>query len=323
MNREIQTLRGIACILVVYFHVIGTANTGLKLPPDSIYRMLSDFLIHIRMPLFTFLSGYIYTYRRFSSGALRYVKGKSKRILIPLVFVSVIFATIQALIPGANNSYDEGLWLFFLYPYAHFWFLQSIFTIFMLIALIDFISKKNNRAIIAFAFLSVPFFLFSDKFTELFSFSRTLYLLPFFIFGMLCNIYSVQDIKTSHFKLISVFLVLIMGYHFYQVSIGVAPDRISLLSLLIGCLGSTVLVRAGIKNTLFIFIGGFSYSIYLYHVFGTAFSRIFLNKIGVDSIVLNVFFGLLAGVALPIIFHLYIKKIKYINLALLGSDKCK
>lgn len=323
MNKEIQSLRGIACILVVYFHVIGTANTGLKLPPDSIYRILSDCLIYIRMPLFTFLSGYIYAYRRFSSGALYYVKGKSKRILIPLICVSVIFAITQALTPGVNNSYDGELWRLFLYPYAHFWFLQSIFTIFMLIALIDFISKKNNRVLIVVAFLSVPFFLFSDKFTELFSFSRTLYLLPFFIFGMLCNIYSAQDIKARHFKLISLFFLLLIGFHFHQVSIGVTPNRISLLSLVIGCIGSMILVKIGIKNTLLIFVGGFSYSIYLYHVFGTAFSRIFLNRIGVDSIVLNVFFGLLAGVALPIIFHLYVIKVKYINLALLGSNKSK
>ena len=30
MNKEIQSLRGIACILVVYFHMIGKANTDLK-----------------------------------------------------------------------------------------------------------------------------------------------------------------------------------------------------------------------------------------------------------------------------------------------------
>lgn len=323
MNREIQSLRGIACILVVYFHVIGTANTGLKLPSDSIYRILSDCLIYIRMPLFTFLSGYIYAYRRFSSGALYYVKGKSKRILMPLIFVSATFAIIQALTPGVNNSFDGELWQLFLYPYAHFWFLQSIFTIFMLIALIDFISKQNNRVIIVFALLSVPLFLFSDKFTELFSFSRTLYLLPFFIVGILCNVYNAQDIKAKNFNLISFFFLLLIGFHFYQVLIGITPDRISLLSLLIGCLGPIILVKTGMKNRLFIYIGGFSYSIYLYHVFGTAFSRLFLNEIGFNSIVLNVFCGLLAGVVLPITFHLYIKKIKYINLALLGSDKCK
>ena len=61
-SARVQTLRGIACLLLVAFHAVGaTTASGLHVPDDSPYRVFSNLFAYIRMPLFTFLSPGLYT----------------------------------------------------------------------------------------------------------------------------------------------------------------------------------------------------------------------------------------------------------------------
>src|SRR5678815_1036900 len=60
-SRHIQSLRGLACLLLVALHVIGgEATIGMQVDDDSVYRLFGKLMFHIRMPLFAFLSGYVY-----------------------------------------------------------------------------------------------------------------------------------------------------------------------------------------------------------------------------------------------------------------------
>lgn len=58
---EIETLRGLACLLLVLYHVIGPLGGGLKIDLGSPFRVIADSMVYVRMPLFTFISGYIYS----------------------------------------------------------------------------------------------------------------------------------------------------------------------------------------------------------------------------------------------------------------------
>jgi len=318
MKNRLNTVRGIACLCVVYFHVIGDGVTGLKLDTNHIYSIISDFLVYIRMPLFTFLSGFVYAYRRFDGGALSYLTGRSRRILLPFMFVSTIFAIIQFNTPGTNKTFDQDLWSFFLYPYAHFWFLQSIFTIFIITAVLDFFSNKSNKVLWGALVVSIPLFFYSGMLTDIFSFSRTLYLLPFFFFGMLANIYRVEEINLRLAASVFFIFIALLVLHTFNLLNGIPVNRLSLLSLLIGGFGSLLLLRFSFRNNLLIYIGGFSYSIYLFHVFGTASSRMFLNKLNVESTSIHIVVGLLVGIFLPIIMHLFMQKFNLLRPTFLG-----
>jgi len=48
-------------------------------------------------------------------------------------------------------------------------------------------------------------------------------------------------------------------------------------------------------------IGYFAYGIFLFHIFGTAGSRILLGSMGVESTMVLFMSGVLAGVGMPII----------------------
>lgn len=318
MKDRVDSVRGIACMCVVYFHVVGDGSTGLKLDSNHIYSMISDFLLYIRMPLFTFLSGYVYAYRRFDGEGIPYLLGKSRRILLPFIFVSTIFAVIQFNTPGTNKTFDHELWTFFLYPFAHFWFLQSIFTIFILVASLDYISNKNNKVLWLALLASIPLFFYSSLFTDFFSFSRTLYLLPFFLLGMLANTHHLEELNIKLAISIFCLFVILLVLHAFNLYTGIPLNRLSLLSFLIGGIGSLLLLRFSFSNKFLMYIGGFSYSIYLFHVFGTASSRMFLNKLNIESISIHILVGLFVGIFLPIVMHLVIKRFSILRPMLLG-----
>ena len=134
---EIDTLRGLACLMLVAYHVVGySANSGLRLE-SGFLRDLNDLLSYFRMPLFTVLSGYVYALRPFNSNALGFVQGKARRLLLPMLFVGTLFAITQSLVPGANDTVDNW-WLLHIIPYGHYWFVESLFLIFMLIMALEY-----------------------------------------------------------------------------------------------------------------------------------------------------------------------------------------
>ena len=51
---EIETLRGLACLLLVLYHVIGPLGGGLKIDLGSPFRVIADSMVYVRMPLGSF-----------------------------------------------------------------------------------------------------------------------------------------------------------------------------------------------------------------------------------------------------------------------------
>ena len=50
-SARIQTLRELACLLLVAFHVVGIEGAGLLVDGDSGHRLFTNLFVHLRMPL--------------------------------------------------------------------------------------------------------------------------------------------------------------------------------------------------------------------------------------------------------------------------------
>ena len=115
-------------MLLVAWHTIGNGPTsGLEVPADSYWRFFADFFIYFRMPMFAFISGYVYASKPFAGQASRFLAGKTRRLLLPLFIVGTSFALVEWLVPGTNvNKYNiVPHWAtLHLVPVAHYWFLR-------------------------------------------------------------------------------------------------------------------------------------------------------------------------------------------------------
>ena len=279
---------------------------------------------YLRMPLFTTISGYIYSKRPVGdSRLLTFYKGKARRILLPLFFVGTVHFLLQHFIPGTNRtSHLSDVWKIFFTAYEHFYFLQSIFLIFVFIGIIDhlklMVSPKNW--LILFLISALARNLIPQFFHDIFSINGFFKLLPFFILGCGINrftgIFSLKAFikPVSIFFLITIFLQQYIWFSGYKIN----TSELNALSLFVGCSGIISLFYIRKDIPFMSKLGYYSFGIYLFHVFGTAGSRIILMKFDITNNIIVFSLGLFFGILIPIIIELILEKSKITRLLFLG-----
>lgn len=323
IDNSIETVRGVACILLVIYHVVGeSASSGLRVSDDSIIRYLNDSLAYIRMPLFTFLSGYVYALRPFDVNASvnRFLKGKARRLLFPMLSVGTVFAIVQSLTPGANQGLSGHDWfLIHIIPVAHFWYLESLFLIFLALLPLEKFGMLDNFnrylvVMVVFSLISV-----AEEYPKYLGLSGATYLMPFFLFGMASKRYNLYESKKFLFLSVFVFIATFTLAQSGLLGVISRVPKCSLVSIFLGCSFCFLVVKCRFYNKSLIRIGAYSYSVYLFHVFGTAASRIVLEKSGFDNVFILMFLGTFWGISLPILCEKIILKTHVIfKTALLG-----
>jgi peptidoglycan/LPS O-acetylase OafA/YrhL len=147
------------------------------------------------------------------------------------------------------------------------------------------------------------------------------YLMPFFIIGIgIGRFHSFMSnrIFISIMSLLFISGIIIQQLAWFAIIELPFHGKSSPLGLLVGMTGTIVLFRIHLSIRWLSYIGGFSYAIYLFHVFGTAGSRIFLNKFGVYNQAIIFVISLAAGIAIPIIIELIIDRFKITRFLFLG-----
>lgn len=313
-NLQIDTVRGLACLLLVAFHMVGeTPQVGMRFPAESWVWPVMEGLSHVRMPLFTLLSGIVYAARPVRvGGTRRFLHGKALRLLLPLVCVGLLFAVVQNVTPGTNrNISPEEMLLIPFFPYAHFWFVQALSLIFALIVPLERLGALATlqRSLLLWS-ASWLLLILRESTPDFFAFSRALYLLPFFLAGVILVRFGSEHRRARPALLILPIVGLAGALLFPSAQSG-------MLGITLGTVGGVLLVTFLPFIPFLARIGFYSYTIYLFHVFGTASARIVLSKVGAgDSSVFVT--GMFLGVGLPIALHLAAQKVPYVSRMLLG-----
>lgn len=310
---DIDTLRGLACFLLVGFHVVGAPDAGLRLPESHWLSRLNDVLAYLRMPLFSVISGYVYAARPLQDGAGRFVRGKMRRLLLPLLTVGTVFAVIQRLMPGTNDTVED--WrLIHIQPVGHFWFLEALFLIFLVLVLLERTRALASPQRFAGVFaLSVLVFLWVPV-PDYFAASGAVYLMPFFLAGLACKRFGFGSARAR--KLAGVVLLGASAWLLMHTGQG-ASETLAGLTLSLSL--TFLLLHSGWHVRWLALIGAYSFPIYLLHVFFTAGSRIAFSALGVSDPVLLFALGLAAGVLGPMVAALVIRRSAQLRLWLLGE----
>lgn len=319
-SMEVDTLRGIACILLVFFHTVGSTPTeGLRVAEGHWLRTFNEFLVYFRMPLFSFISGYVYAFRPYQGMPLSFVKGKVRRLLLPLLTVGTFYAIVQALTPGANASV-ENWWLLHIMPVGHFWFLEALFIIFLVIILLESLNALSTVAGFTAVWIASALLFGVADFPNFFGARGAVYLMPFFLAGLACKRFEIVQPSARLFATAALVGGLAIVVLFPE-DMGKPNALAALASVAIGVSSGLLLLRSGWQSRPLAYIGAYSFAIYLLHVFFTAGSRIFLHKMGVTDIYALLAPGAFAGILGPIVCAQLIGRSETLNLWLLGSTR--
>ncbi len=317
---SIDTLRGLACILLVAFHVIGHDSTaGLRLPHEHVLPQINDALALLRMPLFSLLSGFVYAWRPYSGQPEVFVKAKVRRLIVPLLLVGTFFAVLQASTPGANGGHYD--WrLLHIVPVAHFWFLESLFIIFMLVIVLERFGLLATPGRFALVWLASAGIFLLDPLPIYLGLEGATYLMPFFLLGLASNRFGER--LPRGVVLLSTGAVLVALVLYVGLVVRMLPNRIEPVALAISVCAGVFLLRSQFEVRWLAWIGVYSFAIYLFHSMFSAASRIVLLNIGVQSVPLLFTLGLLAGVSGPIVVAMILHRVPGGHLPL-GESKPK
>ncbi len=321
---HVETIRGLACLALVSYHVVGsTPTSGLELLPQDLLVRLQECFADIRMPLFTFVSGYVFVaYARSGTEWSQLLLRKARRLLLPLLTVGTLFWLVRY----ALGYHQMPLYFIPILPYEHFWFLQSTFLLMASLLTVNALcADRNGRlspwqdirnaGLIGVAGATV-YIVQGFATPHIFSIFHAIHLAPFFMAGHILGVAG-KSAFTRHSRAVrqaagaGLVLCTVLGAAkaFDLLRIEVAQtDRA--FGLLTGLVAVFALFALRPSNRVLAWIGDKSYTIYLFHVFFTAAAGIFLYRLfpGVDSHLVYLP-ALTAGILGPIILNAMILRI--------------
>ena len=312
LDGRVQTLRGLACLLLVAFHAVGSsAASGLHVPDASRYREFTNLFVHVRMPLFTFLSGLVYAYRPVRPGeALGFLATKLRRLGVPLVVASTILYVLHLTVHDAVPPVSE-IWRIYLYPFWHLWFVQALLAVFAALVMLESAAALSTfpRFILVMTLSLGLYWSGSLWSSDLLGLRNATYLMPFFLFGL--GVHRFRDRLQSAPALIAALgcFALAQGFHAYVVlTRTLAPiDPIATRSawtLVIGMSAALCGLRLVPRVPVLERIGASSYVIYLYHpLFAAAVISVIGALLALPTSLLFVGAGI-AGIAGPMAMEL-------------------
>ncbi|MES2480580.1 MAG: acyltransferase [Pseudomonadota bacterium] len=312
---QINTLRGLACVLLVLFHVVGNnSDAGLRLPADHWLAQVNAALAYLRMPLFAVIAGYVYAIRPIGPRWQTFAAGKLRRLLLPLLTLGTLFGLMQMATPGVNAQGEASPLMMHIVPVGHFWFLEAMLLIFALtvvlerLRLLDTLVSTLLVLVIAtglFAFARVPHY---------FAFDGALFLLPFFIGGLTARRFNLNGRAGAA---VAAFVLLVCLALLMDAPLERPVDAVVRVG--IGLAAAWLLFAARVRWAPLDWVGKHSYGIFLMHVFFTATARIILRKLGVDNLALLVPLGVLAGVGGPVLVIHLLDHAPWLRMVLLGE----
>jgi peptidoglycan/LPS O-acetylase OafA/YrhL len=326
---KVQTLRGVACLLLVAFHAVGSSSaSGLHVTDGSTYREFTNLFVHIRMPLFTFLSGLVYAYRPLRPGeALRFLGKKLRRLGVPLLVASTILYGLHLAAHDPVSPLSR-MWSVYVYPFYHLWFVQALLPVFAVLVVLEVLGAlATSWRFMAVLALSLMAYWYGTLLpSDALGLRNATYLLPFFLWGV--GVHRFCAVLQSQLALIAAAacFVVAQGFHGYIVLTG-TPGPIDpvttrsvwtiLIGMSAGLCGLRLLVRIPVMER----IGASSYAIYLYHPLFVTAVFAGLGVLQVLPTVLLFAAAAAAGIAGPMVMELVAARVPLGGLLLEGRGR--
>jgi peptidoglycan/LPS O-acetylase OafA/YrhL len=314
--RSILNLQTFGILLVVLGHSIPRGRIDTY-PPDIIW--LHSFIYSFHMPLFMFISGYLFIHsnRDRSIEYAHFIKDKAIRLLIPYITLSTLaFFPKVVLSKYANRPIDFSFVTYIqgiIYPTENpikaMWFLPVLFSIFIAAPFLrTMINQTRLAATLAVLGALALLNIFNPVYTNVFGLQITMDYLFYFFLGCLTAAQCAESLNRSgkiHLVLITLTALILVNLFLPQLTAKIPM----LLAAFIGICFSVSLAcfmdNHGWK--FFGYIDGYSYQIYLLSWFVQIFFRI-LYQINIINEYICFILMLSCGALIPVLIARFIER---------------
>lgn len=300
---QIDALKGIAIFLVVLGHsiILYPVNLHENIFCEALYQWLSS----VHMPLFFIVSGFCFSYHYKYTD---YLRKKVRRILIPYVFFNMLDIVPRAILGNFINrprSISESIINVLLYG-GEYWFLYTLFIIFLIYPLFYHALSTDSRRYIVFIIVLIAIYLIAPDITILTCSEVVYYSIYFSIGALLKNTLNEKVFENALSKqtalLLSAILLLLW--------IALMPFKNTYTSILIALVGVMTFYFLS-KSTLFVNafkgFGTYSLQLYLLNGFLLVISRtIAVSILGISNPLIIILFNMIIDFWASYIFIKYI-----------------
>ncbi len=312
----IETLRGIAVLLLVAYHCIDVDAR----PGTFGYAYLGHCFRWLRMPLFTAIAGYVYAMRPIAPhGLVPFLRGKARRLLLPWVNVTILTA-IMAFAVGKERTLD-GAWRGFIHPIGHLWFIPAICWIFLVVGLLDargwLASFRAWLGASAIAWIGATFFLEEKPF----ALSAAIQLLPFFLVGLALRRFAPILLGTRPRIAFGLCALATLTFHQLIWWTGLrAPEPVyNAVFLLSGLSVQALLFHRRRALPLFPRVARYALPIYLYHILAISLGARLVRLAHVDNEHALFAIKLATAVVVPVLIAQSLARFPGLSMLLLGE----
>ncbi|WP_026489371.1 acyltransferase family protein [Butyrivibrio sp. XBB1001] len=265
-NSQIDTLRGIAIGLVILDHSI--IYFPINLHQNNVCEYLFVLISSVHMPLFFCIAGFCYS---FKGDYREYIVKKIKRIGIPYVafnvfdiFPRAIFINLVNRPRGIRTSLMK-----IVFEGGEYWFLYTLFLIFLIYPVID---KISVHFVITFILLSVfvALHLILPK-IDCFTMSRVIYYLFYFELG---HFIKKRNRRRTHYiwekKTV---IIVVVSLLFWLFSMQIELCGVEYMRALLGIITIYLISLWDVIKAAFEQYGKYSLQLYLLNGYWLVFSR--------------------------------------------------
>jgi fucose 4-O-acetylase-like acetyltransferase len=287
------------------------------------YRAMNDVIYSFHMPLFMFVSGYVYRATWRPTGYVAFIRKKFTRLMIPYFLVSILIISIKMITerglyvenPVSWTAFQEMFYL----PSAGY-FLWFVYALFLIVLIIPFF-HSGKRQYLLFA-VSLVWLLIPVRVTDWFCLAQCKNHLFYFVAG--CVASREEWIRRLAGKIpplpamvvcAGIYALTTFGVPDWPEGIATATARMCLALVGIAFilyLSRMIATKDVALCRFLLWLSAASYTIYLFHTTFEGFAKAALLKIPFDvPFIAGATFVILAGVSGPVMLHLLSVKLKH------------
>ena len=315
----VDAVKVLACILVVLGHFFQSMTKANIIEQTVLYTWFNRTIYYFHVPLFFLCSGYLYQRGKPEKGNYDHYQLVLKKLLglgVPFVVFSLANWLLKAMFASAVNTQANSLVTdLFIRPAAPYWYLYTLFFIFLITPAIN--SKISACVIAGLAIAAQGVSLFFKNF-GIYALDTMLANWLWFVLGMiLCFTDSpklLRKQKGAKEMGLAIFVLFFAG------SIAVVMRQVShsLLSFLFGLIACSgiVVMAVNIKfsenaKKIIRWLSDYTLPIYLMHTIFAAAFRSLLLKLGITNAAVHIVAGLVISFGGPILVGFVFKKLKW------------